>query len=105
RRVAPTREAKTARRLLWMIPSGILLLAVFTRLLVTSEYFSHEVAAYIAGELADRSRSAVQVSGVTFGWDFAPCLQDFEIYRFSGKYKLKATTKQACVERWASAVG
>src|SRR5688500_17966900 len=105
RRFAPTREAKTARRLLWMTPTALYLLIAMSRVVVTSEWFSHQVATEIAGELAARSRSAVQMSGVTFGWDLSPCFQDFEIYRFSGAYKLKATTKQACIERWASAVG
>ena len=39
-----------------------------------------------------------------FGYDFSPCFQEFEIYRFSGTYKIKATSKRACIERWASAV-
>lgn len=105
RRVAPTREAKTARFLLWMLPTALVLLIVGSRIVVTSEWMSHRVSEEIAAELAGRTRAAVQMSGVTFGWDFAPCFQDFEIYRFSGAYKLKATTKQACIERWASAVG
>lgn len=105
RRIAPTREARTARRLLWLIPTATVALAFGTRLVVTSEAVSREFAAFIASELANRTRSAVQLSGVTFGLDFAPCFQDFEIYRYHGPYKIKATTKQACVERWASAVG
>lgn len=88
-----------------MIPTAIVLLVVLTRVVVATEWFSHQVSSYIAGELAARTRSAVQMSGISFGWDFAPCFKDFEIYRFSGAYKLKATTREACVEQWASAVG
>jgi hypothetical protein len=105
RRKAPTREAKTARRLLWMLPSGFLLMVIITRIVVTSQWFSDQVSAYFITELAGKSRAIVQMSGVTFSWDFAPCFHDFEIYRISGAYKLKATTKEACIQRWASAVG
>ncbi|MCK6549756.1 transglycosylase domain-containing protein, partial [Myxococcota bacterium] len=104
-RVAPTREARTARVALVLIPTVLVLLAVTTRLVVTSERFSRAVATQLATELARRTSSAVQLQGVTFGWDLAPCFQNFEIYRFSGAYKLKATTRQACIEHWASAVG
>lgn len=105
RRVPPTQEAKTARWLLFLIPTTLLLLAVSIRVVVTSDAFTREVTAYIAGQVANRTHAAVQLSGVTFGYDFAPCFHDFEIYRISGAYKLKATTREACVERWASAVG
>jgi hypothetical protein len=104
-RVAPTQEARAARWLLVLIPTSLIAIAILVRLTVTSDMASRAVAASIAGELANRTHSAVQLSGVTFGYDFAPCFQDFEIYRITGTYKLKATTKQACVERWASAVG
>jgi transglycosylase-like protein len=104
-RVAPTKEAKTARWLLVLIPTTLLALIVGTRLFVVSEYASRSAADYIAQELARRAHATVQLSGVTFGYDFAPCFNDFEIFRFTGAYKLKATTKRACVERWASAVG
>ncbi len=88
-----------------MIPTALLLLVATTRIVVTSDWFSQQISSWIAGELAARTRSAVQMSGISFGWDFSPCFRDFEIYRFSGAYKLKATTREACVERWASAVG
>src|SRR5437764_1465920 len=104
-RVAPTQEARTARWMLVLIPTTILVLIIGTRLTVTSEAFSRRAADYIALELAARTHSAVQLSGVTFDYDFAPCFNDFEIYRFTGSYKLKATTKLACIERWSSAVG
>lgn len=104
-RVAPTREARTARRLLIFIPTALLTLVVGTRLVVTSEAFSTRAAAYIASEMATRTRSTVQLGSVTFGYDFAPCFQSFEIYRFTGAYKIRATTREACIEEWASAVG
>lgn len=105
RRVAPTKEARTARTLLVVIPAATILLAVGARVLVTSDAVTRAFGAYVAREFANRTRSAVQMSGVTFDYGFAPCFHDFEMYRFTGTLKLKATTKEACVERWASAIG
>jgi hypothetical protein len=105
RRVAPTQEARNARWLLVLIPTTLLVLAITTRVIVTSDQVSRRAASYIAETLSQKTRAAVQLSGVTFGWDFAPCFQDFEIYRLTGGYKLKATTQEACVDRWASALG
>lgn len=88
-----------------MLPTAFVLFLGGSRLIIDSEWFSDQFSTRVAGELAAQTRSAVQMSGVTFGWDLAPCFRDFEIYRFSGAYKLTANTKQACIERWASAVG
>ena len=94
-----------ARRLLWLIPTSLIGLFVAIRLIVTSEVVSRELASEIASELANRTRSSVQLSGVTFGWSFAPCFQHVEIYRYTGPYQIKLATEEACVERWSSAVG
>jgi hypothetical protein len=94
-----------ARRLLWLIPTSLVGMVVLLRLVVTSDIASREFATTVAGELANRMRSSVQLSGVTFGWSFAPCFQHVEIYRYTGPYKIKLATEQACVERWSSAVG
>lgn len=104
-RAASTREARMARLLLWLIPTTLIGLLVVIRLAVTSDFASRELATAIAGELANRTRSSVQLSGVTFGPTFAPCFQHLEIYRYTGPYKIKMATEEACVERWASAVG
>jgi hypothetical protein len=94
-----------ARRLLWLIPSTLIGGFAGVRLTLSSDFVSRELAATIASELATRTRSSVQLSGVTFGYSFAPCFQHLEIYRYTGPYKFKIATTEACVERWASAVG
>ncbi len=105
RRPPPTREATTARVLLIGIPTLLLFVTIVVRLFVTSNYVSRELAVYLAGQLANRARASVQLSGVSFSWTFAPCLHDLEMNRFSGPYRLRVSTKRACVERWASALG
>lgn len=104
-RAASSREARMARRLLWLIPTTLIGLFLIVRLTVTSDLFSRELATAIAGELANRTESSVQLSGVTFGPTFAPCFQHLEIYRYTGPFKIKVATEEACVQRWASAVG
>ncbi len=94
-----------ARRLLWLIPTSMIGLFLLLRLVVTSEVVSRELATEAAGELANRTRSSVQLSGLTFSWSFAPCFEHVEIYRYTGPYKIKVATEEACVERWSSAVG
>jgi hypothetical protein len=94
-----------ARRLLWLIPTSLIAIMVLVRLIVTSEWVSRELATAIAGELANRTRSSVQLSGVTFTLSYAPCFQHVEIYRYTGPYKIKLATEEACVVRWFSAVG
>lgn len=100
-----SREARTARRLLWLLPTSTLLLVLGIRLLVTSEPVTRRIAAELASELANRTRASVQLSGVTFAWDLSPCFQDLQLYRDHGPFRLEVVTQEACVERWASAVG
>lgn len=104
-RPPPTREARFARRLLWMIPSAVVGLFVLTRLLVTSDLVSQPVAEYVAGQIADRTGASVQLSGMSFGLTFAPCLHDLTLYRSQGPLELRVVAERACVERWASALG
>lgn len=101
----PTREARLARTLLWLIPTAFLVSFIAVRLVATSSWASQSIASYVAGELASRTRASVQVSGVDLGWDFSPCFRDLEIRRDQGGSRLLVATKQACVERWASALG
>lgn len=87
------------------IPTTLILLALVIRLIVTSEWTSRELATYLAGQIANRARASVQLSGVSFSWTFAPCLHDVELYRFTGPFRVRVASKKACVERWASALG
>lgn len=104
-RRAPTKEAWTARFLLIAIPSTLILLAIVTRLVVTSDWVSRSIATSVAAQIANRGRVSVQLSGVSFKWNFAPCFHDLEIYRFNGPFRLKVASEEACIERWASALG
>lgn len=101
----PTREARVARTLLWLIPTTFVVLFLGLRLVITSSFVSREIATRVAAELANRTRSSVQVSGLELGWDFAPCFRDLEIRRDQGGSRLRVATEEACVERWASALG
>ncbi|MEQ8568875.1 MAG: biosynthetic peptidoglycan transglycosylase [Deltaproteobacteria bacterium] len=105
RRPPRTREATMARVLLIGIPTTLLVVTVVVRLFVTSDYVSRELAVHLAGRIANRARASVQLSGVSFAWNFAPCLHDLQMNRFSGSYQLRMSTKRACVERWSSALG
>ncbi|MCB9648486.1 MAG: transglycosylase domain-containing protein [Deltaproteobacteria bacterium] len=101
----PTREARFARRLLWLIPASLLGLALLTRLAVTSSFVSEWVAEFVAGVVADRTGTSVQLSGVSFGLTFAPCLDDLTLSRDVGPVQVRIVSSRACVERWASALG
>ena len=105
RRAPPPREVRTARLLLVLIPTLTIMMIVAVRLVIVSDPVRRAIAFKLAGMLANQSRSAVQLSDVSFGWDFSPCFHDLEIYRFEGAFKLKAATREACVERWSSALG
>lgn len=97
--------ARTARRLLWMIPALVVLGLVAFRLVLDSETTSRVLAGWVAATLADRSRSSVQLSGVRFDWGLAPCFEDFVLYRYHGPLRVKVATPRACVKEWASALG
>lgn len=104
-RAPPTQEARFARRLLWFIPSSILALMVLSRVLVSSEFFSQALSERAASAIADRTHASVQLSGMSFGYDFAPCMHDLTIYRNDGPLEVRLVAKRACVEHWASALG
>jgi len=104
-RSPPTREARFARRLLWLIPSTVVGLFVLSRLVITSDFVSQRIAERVAGAVADRTRASVQLSGMSFGLSFAPCLHDLTIYRNDGPLELRLVARRACVEQWASALG
>lgn len=104
-RLGSSRDVKTARWLLLLIPTLSVLTVLGYRLITTSTWLSEHVSSLLATELANRTHTQVRLSGVTFGWDLAPCFSDLELARARGAYKLEVTTKHACVERWASAVG
>ncbi len=99
------KEARNARRLLWLIPTLVLVSCFLVRAVVTSQVVSTQLAVKLAGQLANRTRSSVQLSGMRFAWNFAPCFQDFRLYRYHGPFRVEVTTKEACVERWFSALG
>ena len=99
------RQARLARRMLWLIPTTILGTLLIVRLVVTSDYVSERVAERVAETIADRTRASVQLSGLTFGWNFAPCLQDLTLYRNDGPFEVRVVTASACVQRWGSALG
>jgi hypothetical protein len=101
----PTREARLARRLLWLIPASLLALAVLTRVAVTSSFVSERVAEFVADVVADRTGTSVQLSGVSFGLTFAPCLDDLTLSREVGPVQVRVVSPRACVERWSSALG
>lgn len=99
------REARLARRLLWLIPTGTLAFCVLLRVLVTSDMVTQPIAEAVAGAIADRTRTSVQLSGLTFDLDFAPCLEDLTLVRAQGPFELRVVSPRACVARWGSAVG
>jgi hypothetical protein len=103
RRADPTREVKSARLLLWLIPTVVVGLVFGTRLLVLSSKVP--IARRLASEIANRTKSAVRLGGLSFGWAYQPCVQHFELYSMHGDLAIGANTEEACVERWASAVG
>lgn len=105
RKVERTAEAKSARLLLWLIPTGLFLLIAGTRLVVTSSASKKAIAEKVATTLKNRTKSAVRLGGLTFGWAYQPCLQGVQIYRVQGQFETSVITQQACVDRWASAVG
>ncbi len=105
RKDAPTSEARTARRLLWLIPALILLGPLTFRLILTSAPISQRLADMLVVKLARQTNAAVQLSGLRFKMNFAPCLQNLEIYRVHGPFKVEIATSEACIERWASALG
>ncbi|MCB9654724.1 MAG: transglycosylase domain-containing protein [Deltaproteobacteria bacterium] len=104
-RAPPTREAKTARRLLILLPTLAIVALTAMRLGANASRVRREAAFYVAGILATKTRAAVQLSDVRFDWWLAPCFRDVEIYRFQGPLKVRIAAESACVERWASAVG
>ena len=87
------------------MPISLLLAIAIVRIVVSSDGFRRDVALQVAAAIANRTQGAVQLSGVTFGWNLAPCFQNLVIYRNRGAYRLEIESKQACVEQWFSAVG
>ena len=75
------------------------------RLVLASNAVSHLLAAPIAEEIAQRTGSSVQLTGVSFDWAFAPCLEDLILQRQVGGAHVRISIPQACIARWASAVG
>ncbi len=102
---APSREARLARIALVTIPLSALVLVLVTRLVLTSSAVTGQISAEIARTLGARARASVQLGGVRFGWDFAPCLDQLELQRQVGPLRVNIRAKEACIERWASAVG
>jgi penicillin-binding protein 1A len=100
-----SREVRLARTLLWLIPVSFITVLIVGRLIITSDTMSREIATFVAGELANRTHASVQVSGIRFGLDFAPCFRDLEFRRDQSGSRIQVKTKEACVEEWASAVG
>lgn len=70
-----------------------------------SDAVSRRAAGRIAAEIANRVGSSVQLSGVTFDWAFAPCLQHLTLERRFGNARVRFSTPEACIHRWASALG
>lgn len=105
--MTPTEDgvARTARRLLWALPLGTLLVLLGLRLLIDSSVTSRRLSAWAAETLAHRTRSSVQLSGIDFDAFLAPCFEDFEIYRYHGPVRVRVGTPRACVRNWPSAVG
>ena len=99
------RQARTARRLLVAIPVTFVLAVIAVRIVVNLDIVRRAVAIRVAEAVANRTRGSVQLSGVTFDWKLAPCFQNLEIYTVEGPYRFDIATRQACVERWFSALG
>jgi penicillin-binding protein 1A len=102
---APSLVARTARALLVLLPLLALLIVGGLRLVATSAAFTKQVAVALAEELANKTGASVQLGGVRFDWAFAPCIDDLELYKESGPFKARVVVEEACVERWASALG
>ena len=99
------REARTARIVFWAIPIAFIMLVVGSRLVLTSRPAKRAMAVRVASEIANRTKAAVRLGGIDFGWAYQPCIQRAEIYRIHGQFEVNATTQEACVDRWPSAVG
>lgn len=99
------RDVLISRWLLVLIPVVLIALVVGTRLAVTSRKAKVWAASSLAGAIAERSGSAVRLRGIRFGWAYQPCVQELQIYRRSASLQLSAAASEACVERWASALG
>lgn len=98
-------SARAARRLAWMAPLAVLAAFGLVRLLLSAGPTSRSLGTLTARMLADRTRSSVQLSGVRFDWSFAPCFEDFVLYRYHGPVRVKLGTPEACVRDWAAALG
>ena len=74
-------------------------------MVTSAEPVRRAIAVRVAEAIADRTRGSVQLSGVTFDWKLAPCFRNLHIYTRQGEHRLDVASKQACVERWFSAIG
>ncbi len=105
RRVPVNREARTARIIFWSFPILVVLIFGGGRLLITSKPAKAAMAKELAARIANRTKAAVRLGGLTFGWAYQPCLKTAEVYRVVGDLEVSVATQSACVERWPSAVG
>ncbi len=105
RRVPLNKEARTSRILLVLIPLTLVLLVGGLRLLIDSHNAKVTIAGKLARAVARRTDSGVRLSGLTFGWAYQPCLQGLVIGRETRSMGASIKAKEACVDRWASAIG
>lgn len=105
RRVAINREARTARMVFWSAPLLAIVVIGGGRLAITSGPAKRVMAVELANQIANRTKAAVRLGGLSFGWAYQPCMTRSEIYRVVGEFEISVTTESACVERWPSAVG
>lgn len=105
RKVPLNREARTSRILLVLIPLLLVGLVGGLRLVLDSRAAKAEIAGYFVRNLAHRTGSGVRLNGLTFGWAYEPCLQGLAIGRETRTLGAAIKAKEACVDRWASAIG
>lgn len=105
RSVPLNREARFSRILLVLIPLTVIGVVGGLRLLVDSRTAKITIAGTIARAIARRTDSGVRLADISFGWAYQPCLQGLTIGRETGSLGAAIKAKEACVDRWASAIG
>ena len=65
---------------------------------------SQRLAQWTAQTLTRRLQTKVNLSGIRFTDGFAPCFENFEIYRYQGPFEIRAAAPSACLRNWYSAV-
>jgi len=105
RKVKLNKEARFSRILLVAIPLVTVAAVLGLRALIDSRAAKVEIAGKIARAIAARTDSGVRIGGLTFGWAYQPCIQGLTIGRETKTLGAAVKAKEACVDRWSSALG